>query len=142
MFFFHAKGNSAFDQTDHNQQGQNIIDDLDGEVKMSKKRKGGEMFLSLRNLWTKVVVAHPVKMFEISNLLGLVLICTQSHLFPSLIIRIIWSPWKAWEPPRSHEEDSNFLRPGSIGHFVLEIHIITKKSFELPDTFSYQKCEH
>jgi len=60
---------------------------LNGEVKMSKKREGGEMFLSLRNLRTKVVVAHP---------------------------------WKAWEPSRSHEEDCNFLQPGSIGHFVQE----------------------
>ena len=114
------RGNSDSDQTDHNQQVQNITD-LDGEVKMSKKRKRGKMFLSLRNLWNKVVVAHPVKMFEISDLLGLGLISTQNHLFPPLIIRSRWSPWKAWEPPRSHEEDSNFLQPGSIGHFVLEI---------------------
>ena len=63
------RGNSDSDQTDHNQQVQNITD-LDGEVKMSKKRKGGKMFLSLRNLWNKVVVAHPVKMFEISDFSG------------------------------------------------------------------------
>ena len=146
MFFVHAKVYSDFNQTDHNQQGQNIAD-LDGEVKMSKKRKRGKMFLSLRNFRTKVVVAHPVKMFEISDLLGLVLISTKNHLFPPLIIRIIWSPWKTWEPPRSHEEDSNFLQPGSIGHFVLEIQSLKSRSnyqrlSKEAKKFSYQKCEH
>ena len=72
-----------FDQTDHNQQGQNIAD-LDGEVKMSKKREIGEMFLSLRNFWTKVVVAHPGKMFEISDFSGIGIDVHTKSPFPSI----------------------------------------------------------
>ena len=83
MVLFHAKGNSDLDQTDHNQQSQNITD-LDGEVKMSKKREIGEMFLSLRNFWTKVVVAHPGKMFEISDFFGIGIVVHTKSLFSSI----------------------------------------------------------
>ena len=83
MVLFHAKGNSDLDQTDHNQQIQNITD-LDGEVKMSKKRERGEMFLSLRNLRTKVVVAHPGKMFEISDFFGIGIVVHTKSLFSSI----------------------------------------------------------
>ena len=132
--FFHAKCNSAFDQTDHNQQGQNIIDDLDGEVKMSKKRKRGKMFLSLRNFRTKVVVAHPVKMFEISDLLGLVLISTkkspfssinyQDHLVTLEDLGTTQVPWRRqqFSATRFHRA----LCPGNT---------IPKKSFKLSETF-------
>ena len=72
---------------------------------------------------------------------------TKSLFFLPLVIRIIWSPWKAWEPTRSHEEDSNFLRPGSIGHFVLEIQSLKSRSSHQRRSreakrLSYQKSEH